>query len=110
MSAVKTYRDFLDINQAAQFLQEKGLASCSPETIKYHAYETGLLPLPIVLARRSYWSKKDLDLFVLKLAERPRDEIGRAVKRKEAERKHERAQRLFEHADAELQELDRKCS
>ena len=106
MTAVKMYREFLDLNQAAQYLQDKGFESCSPETIKYHAYETALLPLPVVLARRAYWSKKDLDEFIQKLAERPRDEIGRAIKRKEAQRKHERALRQLQDADAELQELE----
>lgn len=64
MSAVKTYREFLDINQAAQFLQEKGLASCSRETIKYLAYETDKLPRPTIVGRPAYWKLVDLERFV----------------------------------------------
>ena len=64
MTAVKTYREFLDIDQAAQFLQEKGLASCSQETIKYLSYETEKVPRPTIVGRRAYWKLVDLERFV----------------------------------------------
>jgi hypothetical protein len=64
MTTVQTYRDFLDINQAAQYLQDRGFASCSRETIKYLAYETDRLPRPTKVARRAYWKRVDLDAFV----------------------------------------------
>jgi hypothetical protein len=64
MTAVQTYRDFLDINQAAQYLQDNGFASCSRETIKYLAYETDKLPRPTIVGRRAYWKLADLERFV----------------------------------------------
>lgn len=64
MTAVKTYRAFLDINQAAQYLRDVGLTSCTAQTIKYLGYETDRLPRPTVLGRRAYWKKSDLDAFV----------------------------------------------
>ena len=64
MSAVKTYREFLDINQAAEYLQEKGFATCTRETIKYLAYETDKLPRPTIVGRRAYWRRESLDAFV----------------------------------------------
>jgi hypothetical protein len=67
MTAVKTYRPFLDISQAAQYLQDMGFDSCTAQTIKYLAYEKGLLPRPKVVGRRAYWSRADLDKFVANL-------------------------------------------
>lgn len=64
MTAVKTYREFLDINQAAQFFQDKGLSSCSAETIKYLAYEKGALPRPTIIGRRAFWKLADLVRFI----------------------------------------------
>ena len=65
MSAVKAvYREFLDIEQSAQFLQEKGFHSCTAQTIKYLVYEKGLLPRPTVMGRKSYWRKRDLERLV----------------------------------------------
>jgi hypothetical protein len=67
MTAVKAYRDFLDINQAAQYLQDKGFSSCSAQTIKYLAYEKALLDRPKIVGRRAYWSRESLDRFVANL-------------------------------------------
>ncbi|BCO56982.1 hypothetical protein MINTM008_23730 [Mycobacterium intracellulare] len=67
MTAVKTYREFLDINQAAQYLQDKGFTSCTVQTVRYLAYEKGLLPRPAVLGRRAYWRRSDLDKLIEKL-------------------------------------------
>lgn len=64
MTAVKTYRPFLDIHQAAQYLQDLGLTSCTAQTIKYLGYETDRLPRPTVIGRKAYWKKADLDAFV----------------------------------------------
>lgn len=64
MTAVKIHRPFLDINQAAEYLQEFGLASCTAQTIKYLGYETDRLPRPTIIGRRAYWKKSDLDAFV----------------------------------------------
>lgn len=64
MTAVKTYRDFLDINQAAQFFQDKGLSSCTAETIKYLAYEKATLPRPTIVGRRAFWRLADLQSFI----------------------------------------------
>jgi predicted DNA-binding transcriptional regulator AlpA len=64
MTAVKTYREFLDINQAAQYLQDKGFASCTAQTIKYLAYEADRLPRPTKMGRRAYWKRADLERFV----------------------------------------------
>jgi hypothetical protein len=67
MTAVNTYREFLDINQAAQYLQDKGFASCTIQTIRYLAYEKGLLARPKIVGRRAYWSRAHLDQFVTNL-------------------------------------------
>lgn len=67
MTAVKMYREFLDVSQAAQYLQDKGFASCTTQTIKYFAYETDKLPRPTVVGRKAHWNKRDLDLLVEKL-------------------------------------------
>lgn len=64
MTAVKTYREYLDIHQAAGYLQDKGFASCTAQTIKYLAYETDKLARPKLLGRRAYWSRADLDRLV----------------------------------------------
>lgn len=64
VTAVKTYREYLDMNQAAEYLQDKGFASCTAQTIKYLAYETDRLARPKLLGRRAYWSRADLDLLV----------------------------------------------
>lgn len=54
-----------DMEAAAKYLQDMGFRSITPQTIKYHAYETGKLPRPkIVGRRRSYWTKSALDAFV----------------------------------------------
>lgn len=67
MTAVKNYRQFLDINEAAQYLQDKGFVSCTAETIKYLAYEKGQLDRPKIVGRRAYWSREALDKFVEEL-------------------------------------------
>ncbi|MFT9663239.1 DNA-binding protein [Mycobacteroides abscessus subsp. abscessus] len=64
MTAVKTYRQFLDINEAAQYLRDKGFSSCTAETIKYLAYEKEQLDRPKIVGRRAYWSREALDKFV----------------------------------------------
>jgi hypothetical protein len=64
MTAVKTYREFLDIYQTAEYLQDKGFASCTDQTIKYLAYETKKLPRPKIVGRRAYWRRSDLDAYV----------------------------------------------
>lgn len=67
MTAVKIYREFLDVLQAAEYLQARGFGSCTVQTIKYLAYETDKLTRPKLLGRRAYWSRADLDLLVDKL-------------------------------------------
>lgn len=67
MTAVKANRPFLNINQAAEYLQELGFESCTTDTIRYLAYEKGLLPRPKIVGRRAYWSRVDLDQFVANL-------------------------------------------
>lgn len=67
MTAVKVYLDFLDVNQAAQYLRDKGFSSCTAETIKYLAYEKAQLERPKIVGRRAYWSRDALDRFVEEL-------------------------------------------
>jgi len=67
MTAVKTSRPFLNIKQAAEYLQDMGFDSCTVDTIRYLAYEKGLLPRPKVVGRRAYWKRADLDQFVANL-------------------------------------------
>ncbi|RIT57907.1 DNA-binding protein [Mycobacteroides abscessus] len=67
MTAVKVYLDFLDVNQAAEYLRDKGFVSCTAETIKYLAYEKGQLERPKIVGRRAYWSCEALDRFVEEL-------------------------------------------
>ncbi|WP_123023577.1 MerR family transcriptional regulator [Mycolicibacterium stellerae] len=67
MTAVKAIRPFLNIKQAAEYLQEMGFDSCTTDTIRYLAYEKGLLPRPKIVGGRAYWSRADLDQFVADL-------------------------------------------
>jgi hypothetical protein len=57
-------KEYLNIQEAAKYLQDKGFASATPESVKYYAYYTDKLPRPKVLARRSYWRRGDLDRFI----------------------------------------------
>jgi hypothetical protein len=67
VTAIKTYREFLDINQAVEYLQDKGFASCSIHTIRHLAYEKRVLPRPTIIGRRAYWKRADLERFVADL-------------------------------------------
>jgi hypothetical protein len=59
----KPTKQYLDINEAVQYLKDLGLVTVTPDTIRTHAYRTGKLPRPTVVGkpRRSYWKRIDLD-------------------------------------------------
>jgi hypothetical protein len=62
-------KQYLDINEAVQYLRDLGLATVTPDTIRTHAYRTGKLPRPTVVGkpRRSYWKRSDLDALLAML-------------------------------------------
>jgi hypothetical protein len=62
----KPQKQYLDINEAVQYLRDLGLVTVTPDTIRTHAYRTGKLPRPKVVGRprRSYWKREDLDKLV----------------------------------------------
>jgi len=59
-------KQYLDANEAVEYLHDLGLTTATVETIKTHAYRTGKLPRPIVVGRprRPYWKRTDLDKLV----------------------------------------------
>ncbi|WP_232067835.1 DNA-binding protein [Mycolicibacterium tokaiense] len=52
------------MDEAARYLNTLGFGSATAETVKYHAYETGKLDRPKVVARKSYWSREALNALV----------------------------------------------
>lgn len=62
----KPRQQYLDINEAVQYLRDLGLVTVTADTIRTHAYRSGKLPRPIVVGkpRRSYWKREDLDKLV----------------------------------------------
>lgn len=104
------FKQYLSIEESVQYLQFLGFANADEKVLRYHVYETEKLPLPILIKRRSYWAKKDLDALIETLSNRSRDELkereGRqaaAVKRRQAEAKHKRALRQYEAAKRQLE-------
>ena len=55
---------FLTMNQAAKYLEDKGLMSCTAQTVKYLSYEAKQLPRPVVLGRKAHWRRTDLDALI----------------------------------------------
>lgn len=66
VSVEKPQKQYLDMDEAVQYLHDLGLATVTPDTIRTHAYRTGKLPRPVVVGkpRRSYWKRTDLDKLV----------------------------------------------
>jgi hypothetical protein len=93
-------KPFLDLDEAAIYLQSLGFAAANRDTVKYHAYETGRLPRPKRVGRRGYWARTDLDAFVANLGKpAPREP------QKAAQRKRDKALRTLKAADEQLQRL-----
>lgn len=66
VSVEKPQKQYLDMDEAVQYLHDLGLATVTADTVRTHAYRTGKLPRPIVVGkpRRSYWKRTDLDKLV----------------------------------------------
>ncbi|BBY86690.1 Uncharacterised protein [Mycolicibacterium tokaiense] len=64
MTRTSTFAQYLDVDEAARYLNTLGFGSATAETVKYHAYETGKLDRPKVVARKSYWSREALNALV----------------------------------------------
>ena len=64
MTRIASFAPYLDVADAARYLNSLGFTAATVETVKYHAYYTGKLPRPKVLARKAYWSRESLDALV----------------------------------------------
>jgi hypothetical protein len=64
MTRTSTFAPYLDMHEAARYLNTLGFAAATAETVKYHAYETGKLSRPKILGGRAYWSRESLDALV----------------------------------------------
>lgn len=64
MTRTASFARYLDAHDAARYLNSLGFTTATAETVKYHAYETGKLPRPKVMARKAHWSRESLDALV----------------------------------------------
>ncbi|WP_062900223.1 hypothetical protein, partial [Mycobacterium avium] len=61
MTRITSFAKYLDGSEAARYLNALGFTGATVETVKYHAYYTGKLPRPKIVARKAYWSREALD-------------------------------------------------
>lgn len=64
MTRIASFAQYLDVADAARYLNSLGFTAASAETVKYHAYYTGKLPRPKIVGRKAYWSRESLDALV----------------------------------------------
>lgn len=64
MTRTASFAKYLDLQEAARYLNSLGFTSATVETVKYHAYYTGKLPKPKILGRKAHWSRESLDALV----------------------------------------------
>jgi predicted DNA-binding transcriptional regulator AlpA len=64
MTRTASFAKYLDIDEAARYLNTLGFTTATSKTVKYHAYETGKLPRPKILGRKAHWKREDLDSLV----------------------------------------------
>lgn len=64
MTRTASFAKYLDMHDAAKYLNTLGFAAATSETVKYHSYETGKLDRPKILGRKAYWSREALDTLV----------------------------------------------
>jgi hypothetical protein len=64
MTRTTAFAQYLDMHEAARYLNSLGFVAATAETVKYHSYDTGKLSRPKVLGRRAYWSRESLDALV----------------------------------------------
>lgn len=64
MTRIASFAQYLDVTDAARYLNSLGFIAATVETVKYHAYYTGKLPRPKVVGRKAYWSRESLDALV----------------------------------------------
>ena len=64
MTRTASFAKYLDMHDAARYLNSLGFTTVTAETIKYQAYETGKLSRPKIVGRKAYWSREALDALV----------------------------------------------
>lgn len=67
MTRTASFPKFLDLHDAARYLNSLGFAAATVETVKYHAYVTGKLSRPKIVGRKGYWSREALDALIAAL-------------------------------------------
>lgn len=64
MTRTASFAQYLDLQEAARYLNSLGFTAATVETVKYHAYYTGKLPRPKIVGRKAHWSRESLDALV----------------------------------------------
>ncbi|BDB41547.1 MULTISPECIES: DNA-binding protein [Mycobacterium] len=64
MTRTASFPKFLNLQEAARYLNSLGFAAATVETVKYHAYYTGKLSRPKIVGRKAYWSREALDALI----------------------------------------------
>lgn len=64
MTRTASFPKYLDLQDAARYLNSLGFVAATAETIKYHAYVTGKLSRPKIVGRKGYWSREAVDALV----------------------------------------------
>ena len=57
-------RIYFDFDDAARYLQRKGLNDATRHTIDHHHRRTGKLGTPKRVGRKMYWSREQLDALI----------------------------------------------
>jgi hypothetical protein len=64
MTRTASFPKYLNLQEAARYLNSLGFAAVTVETVKYHAYCTGKLSRPKIVGRKAYWSRESLDALI----------------------------------------------
>lgn len=64
MTRIASFPEYLNLQEAARYLNSLGFTAATVETVKYHAYYTGKLSRPKIVGRKAYWSRDSLDALI----------------------------------------------
>lgn len=64
MTRTASFPRYLNLQEAARYLNSLGFTAATVETVKYHAYYTGKLSRPKIVGRKAYWSREALDALI----------------------------------------------
>jgi hypothetical protein len=64
MTRTASFPKYLNLQEAARYLNSLGFTAATVETVKYHAYYTGKLSRPKIVGRKAYWSRDSLDALI----------------------------------------------